>query len=260
MSIFTHTQAPVPDDCIFKISPSQISSFFEYPSVWYKSEVLNETQFHGNTSSVLGTCIHYVAEQYALGRITGNMPTPDEINSTITTDLRALDNPDVDKSVVLDLYRDMSNTLIEEYLSANVPTEVETSMYAKVADGIYTAGTIDAIHGSTIVDYKSASSKPNTNSLPWNYYIQLMAYAYMRRAAGHIVDRLRIVYVVRPTKTLPVRTFVVNHAIQPSDWQAIEDVFSIISESIHYVAEHPETVHLLFKSMSLKGLDCPLHA
>ena len=31
----------MPEDCIFKISPSSINKFFEYPSVWYAENVLN---------------------------------------------------------------------------------------------------------------------------------------------------------------------------------------------------------------------------
>ena len=61
-----------------------------------------------------------------------------------------------------------------------------------------------------IGDYKTTGKKPNIESIPWGYKTQLLSYAYSLRAEGITIDRIRLVWVVKSTKTLPVRLFVVN--------------------------------------------------
>lgn len=251
--IFKHTQVELPQNAVFKISPSQIASFFNYPINWYKSEVLGESTFTGNTAAVLGTAIHYVAEQYAKHAIAGTMLNPNLLKKELEAQLAELDNPDVDKDEVLGLYRDMSMALVNEYLSTNTPSLVEYSTVAEVKNGIYVGGSVDNRTGSVIVDYKNVGTKPNTDTIPWNYFIQLMAYAWADKQRGIETDILRLVYTVRPTKTLPIRVFEVNHQITRADWQAIEDVLTIISNTVLLSIENPELNYLLFKSMQLKA-------
>jgi hypothetical protein len=252
MSIYTHTQVVLPSDAKFKISPSQIASFFEYPVVWYKQEVLGEKQFKGNTATVLGTSIHYVAEKYAEARLANKPLDTDFLQTKIEKDLDELDNPDVNKEEVLHFYQMMSEELINQYLSSNIPTQVEYQTIAKVKDGIYVGGSVDNRTNGTIVDYKSATTKPRTDKIAWNHFIQLMAYAWSDKQKGIMTDRIRIVYVVRPTKTLPVRVFTVEQQITLNDWKAIEDVLEMITLTILKAEEDPSLVPLLFKSMNLE--------
>lgn len=242
---FDYTLVELPEDCTFKISPSSISKFFEYPVVWYKDQILGEQQFTGNTSSVLGSIVHGLAERFAK-----NEPSD---RTLVETYLRKyLLDPKVNCQEIRDLYPDMAKTLINEYVSKNKPTEVEQSLIMKVKDGIYVAGTCDNLTGNTVVDYKNVSMKP-ADTIPWNYYVQLMAYAKMyKETKGVQVDRIRLVYVVRPTKTLPVRLFVVNQTIGDSDYKAIDDVLTLISDTVLLSRAHPELNYLLFKSMQLK--------
>lgn len=244
-TIFDHVKVPLPEDCIFKISPSAISKFFEYPVVWYKEQVLGEVQFKGNTASVLGSIVHGLAECYAKGEATSKeMVEPYLIKHQF--------NMDVNVSMVRDLYPDMAAALINEYLRHNKPTEVERSMCHEVKDGIYVAGTFDNRTGSIMIDYKNVSTKPKTDKIPWNYYIQLMAYAWMARQEGIEIDKIRLVYVVRPTKTLPVRVFKVTQVIGEDDYKAIEEVLEIISDTVLLSKSNPELNYLLFKSMQFK--------
>jgi len=252
MSIYTHTQVELHKDAKFKISPSQIASFFDYPSVWYKQEVLGEKQFKGNTATVLGTTVHYVAEKYAEAIMTKQPLDVDALELEITKDLEELDNSDVDKEEVLSLYQMMSEELINQYLSSNTPTQIEYQTVAEVGEGIYVGGSVDNRTNGTITDYKSATTKPRTEKIAWNHFIQLMAYAWSDKQKGILTERIRIVYVVRPTKTLPVRVFTVTQQITAKDWKAIEDVLTIISDTMLLVKEKPELAYLLFKSMSLK--------
>ena len=98
-SIFTHIQAPVPDDCTFKISPSSIGDFFNYPSVWYKDHILGEKQFTGSTASTIGTCVHYIAEQFALGK----RPT----REFMETQIDGLSHPHIDNEEVKEVFPDL---------------------------------------------------------------------------------------------------------------------------------------------------------
>ncbi len=259
MSIYTHTQVQLPTNARFKISPSKIADFFSYPVLWYKSEVLGESQFTGNTASVLGTSIHYIAEQYGLSQINGTTPDPVGWSSTIERDLTDLDNQNVDKDEVRSLYKDMSSLLVNDYLIDNPPTEVESELYAEVKDLVYVGGSCDnytktGITSGTVVDYKSTSKKPS-DKIPYNYYIQAMAYAYMYKSQGKPVDRIKLVYVVRPTKTLGVRLFEVSHQITKADWRAIEDALTIIADTILLTKKSPELTYLLFKSMQFKDTE-----
>jgi CRISPR/Cas system-associated exonuclease Cas4 (RecB family) len=244
-SVFDYVQVPLPEDCIFKISPSSISKFFEMPIVWYKDQVLKEKQFLGNTASVLGSVVHGLAEQY----VKGIQSSRDEVDKYLT---KQMFNTDVNVKDVRDLYPDMAKTLINEYIRHNKPTEVERSLCFEVKDGVYVAGTFDNRTNDIIVDYKNVSTKPKTDKIPWNYYIQLMAYAWMMKQEGTEINKIRLVYVVRPTKTMGVRLFKVTQVITERDYQAIEDVLQLISDTILLSKSNPELNYLLFKSMSLK--------
>jgi len=244
-TIFDHVKVPLPEDCVFKISPSAISKFFEFPVLWYKEHILGEVQFKGNTASVLGSIVHGLAECYVKG-----IPTSKEMVEPYI--VKHQFNMDVNVKEVRDLYPDMAKTLINEYIAKNKPTEVERSLYQKVKEGIYVAGTFDNRTGSCIVDYKNVSTKPNTSKIPWNYYIQLMAYAWMLKQEGTVIDKIRLVYVVRPTKTMGVRLFKVTQIIGEDDYRAIEEVLEIIADTVLLSNSNPELNYLLFKSMQLK--------
>lgn len=147
MSIFQHTHVEIPEGG-FKISPSQISEFFSCPVCWYKSEVLGEKDFK-NTSTHIGTAMHYIAEQYALSQINGTELDTDALAEKVEDDLAEVTNPDVDHAEVLSLYQDMGQTLINEYVAQNIPTEVEVELCSEIKDGVYLAGSCDNLSGVT---------------------------------------------------------------------------------------------------------------
>ena len=79
-----------------------------------------------------------------------------------------------------------------------------------------------------------------------------MAYAWMCKQEGIEINKIRLVYTVRPTKTLPVRVFKVTQVINEKDYQAIEDVLQLIADTVLLSQSNPELKYLLFKSMTLK--------
>ena len=229
-----------------KLSPSGLAKFFSMPSVWYRDNILGEKSFEGNTATFLGSIVHEMADSVANNFIVSREDVEAFIDS-ITVE-------GVDKDVIRANWYDMSHMLINEYVNHNIPDLAEYQPKpVMVGDGIYLAGTLDGYyeHG-VVLDYKTTSSKPKTDTIPWEYKTQLMSYAYMLKQEGKFVDRLRIVWCVKATKTLPVRIFEVNHEITEQDWKDFEDVLTLIVETLTLAKSNPEYIHLLFKSMSLQ--------
>jgi len=241
---FSYTDLKTPGDA-FRISPSQIEKFFSYPSVWYRENFLGEEGFTGNTASTLGTIIHAIAEAVALNESTDR--------SEIEAYLDTITDPEIDKEEILKHYPAMAQALVNEYLLKNLPTEVEQATMTRMeGTDIYVGGTLDARNDSTLVDYKTTSKKPNVEKMPFGYKIQLLAYWYALKAEGVFIDRLRLVYIVKATKTLPVRIFVVNHMVTPEDEKMIEETLKLMAETIEVQKSNPDLTHLLYKSYSLK--------
>lgn len=241
---FEYDNFKIPN-CDFKISPSSIGNFFNAPVLWYKEHVTKESEgFTGSTSSHLGTIIHAILE--AVGN-------KEDVNSEEIEDyIDAIADEAVDKEVIRDNYQMMAEEVVNTYLLSNMPDSTEKKTYREVLDGIFVGGTYDNITNGTLVDYKTAGKKPNTETIPFNYLIQLLAYAWALKGEGIEIDRVRIVYIVRATKTLPPRVFEVNHMISAEDWEMIENTLMLIADSVDACRKHPELTHLIFKSMKLK--------
>jgi hypothetical protein len=234
----------------FRISPSSIGKFFDYPSIWYKEHVLGEKpEFNGNTASVLGTVIHALAEEYGK-----NKSTPSNAKELCNEYIDSFkNNEDVDCSLVKSLYEGMASTLINDYLRYNIPSKVEEQVYTEVKNNIYVGGSCDALHGNTtITDYKNVGKKPSTDTIPFNYKIQLLSYALCYKNMGYPIDRIQIVYTVRPTKTLPPRVFQVAQMINNEDWDLINNTLELIADTVELVKRDPSLAYIVFKSMKLK--------
>ena len=247
--MFEHTKVTLPENAIFKISPSSIAGFFNNPVLWYKEHILGEEGFKGNTASAIGTIVHYCAEQHILGNSIDPLEIEDAVN--------AITNEDIDKNEVLSTWESLKDVLFSEYLDNTTITETETSLSHEVKNGIYVAGTCDARKNSTVIDFKTTGKKPS-DSIPFNYYVQLMAYAYMYKQAGVHIDKIQLVYVVRPTKTLPARLFKVSKLIEDKDWEMVENTLELIADTILKHKEDPSLDYLLFKSMQFKPKPKPI--
>jgi hypothetical protein len=261
--IFKYTKLDIPN-CSFKISPSSIGKFFSYPSVWYKDNILGEKSFTASTSTVLGTCMHAAAEAYVKKE-----PFTREMVEEYITEM-ARSQPLTEDAIQLDSIRNaypaMAMTLINDYIRLNKPTEVEKSLWCPILDDIYIGGTCDNRTGDTIIDYKSYSSATEPTKISFDYKIQALAYAFMFRYNGIPINRIRLVYVNRPIDTTgisektgkpigkitPPRVTVLTELITEADWKLIEDTLMLIAESIKAARAHPELIHIIFKSMSLK--------
>ena len=250
---FEYNEIELPEGGKFKISPSGIEKFFSMPAVWYEEHILKEKGFKGSSATVLGTVIHALAEAYEKGEPTSR----EECDAYI--EKMALEIDDLDVDIIKELYPEMAGVLINEYIQNTAKaTAVEEEVCAHIENGIYIAGTLDRREGDMIVDYKNVSKKPNTEKIPFGFFIQMMAYAYADRAKGIFTDRIRLVYTVRPTKTLGVRLFTVTQQINEDDWKMIEDTLELISDTVQLHWAMPELDYITFKSMRFKEGYIPL--
>jgi hypothetical protein len=233
----------LPETCKYVIHPSSIGKFFNYPRVWYEENILGEKKFLGNTATELGNVCHTVYDAYIKGE------TPD-VDSLID----AIDNPEVDKEEMRRYYPEITSVVINEYLQ-HTPKGMAKTEYpvsAHIMESVYIDGTCDCIIGDTVIDYKTVSVKPNDLVMPFDHKIQLMAYAYALRQMGTPIERIRLVYGIKPTKTLPARCLVVNQQINSHDWQLIDNTLKLMAESMLAIEKDPKLIHLIFKSMALK--------
>lgn len=107
-------------------------------------------------------------------------------------------------------------------------------------------------YNGTVVDYKTVGKLPNQDTIPFNYKIQLLAYAYIYRLLGYEVNNIRIVYGVKPTKTIGARCIIVNETIDFTSNKLIGDTLQLIAESVLMVKENPRLAYLIFKNLDFK--------
>jgi len=250
--IFQYKEIEVPKDCYHKISPSQITKFFEYPKVYYEENILKKPfEFQGNTSTVLGTICHYIYKCVTLGQEI----TKDEINEQLIKYATQKPGLNLDVQEIINNYPLVSSAVVNEYILPNSKAnliKVEEQVLVELGEGIYIGGTYDRLEGDCIVDYKNVSKLPNTITIPFNYKIQLLAYAWMLRKKGYEVNRIRIVYGITPTKTIGARCIVITEEVDYMADKLINDTIQLIEESIIICKYKPELIHLIFKSMDLK--------
>lgn len=258
---FTYNSgSDLPKDA-FRISPSQISRFFDDTTNWYREFLLGEEGFQGSTATELGTCVHAAAEMYAKESTVHY----NQIDKYIMS-LRG----DFDLSFIQEQYPGMVEVLINDYLSKNVPTESELFLSHELLPNIYIAGTIDSILGDTIIDYKTTSSKSTPNKISRPYWFQQLTYAYLARKHGYDIKRIRLVFITtnemnrisektgKRLKDYPSIVNTINYEISDLDMEIIENTLKLISESVQTWKENPELQYLLCQDYRLKRKPKPV--
>jgi len=249
----------LPSDA-FRISPSQISRFFDNSTAWYREMLLGEEGFTGSTASALGNCIHAAAEMYAKeGKI-----HYDQIDAYINQLPSDHDIPFIQSQ-----YPGMVDILLNEYLTSNLPTESELFLSHEIRPNIYAAGTIDSIRGTAIIDYKTTSSKSPPNKISRPYWFQQLVYAYLARKNGYTINSIRLVFITtnemnrysektgKQLKDYPSIVHVVTHEITDIDMEIIENSLNLIAESVQTWKENPEIRYLLAQDYRLKPKASP---
>lgn len=258
-----YVSAPIPDDGVFKISPSAFAKFVERPHAWYREEILKEDVFDYNTASVLGTIVHYCAEKVASNKEVDI----DEIDRYISKHKR---NDDYNPDIVFDKYIAMAERLVNDYvLERKDPLAIEEVFCAEIKDKYFAAGTLDMLEGSKddcmITDYKTYSSKTKPRAIPMHYKYQLLVYAWILSQSGYTPTRVRLVYVNRHIegeisektnkrmKSYPPEVTVLTDTIGQSDLDFIEGLLHLAVDSIEASKSHPELNHVIWHDPRLAG-------
>lgn len=239
-----------------KISPSRLSKFFDSTSEWYRTHLLGEEDsFTGSTASVLGTCVHGMAQMFLeTGRV-------DE--TKVEAYLNSITDPLIDKNYIRMQYPVMGTQLIERYVKYN-KGKSETFMHHEVVPGVVVGGSIDLLLDNEIVDYKTTSSTSAPTSIKREYWFQQMAYVWMARKKGMDIRSFRLVYVTtndvgrisdktgKPMKDYPTTVTELVHHVTGDDLVLIDGVINLMAESILAFQQNPEIRHLLAQDMRLK--------
>jgi len=256
-----YTPATVPDDAVFKISPSSFAKFIQEPHNWYQSEVLKKNPFTHNTSTVIGTIVHYCAEMVAQGEVVDTNIIDEYIDMLDIHD-------DYDPAIVRMQYPMMAECLVNYYVLEHEFLEVETQHMIELIDKYFAGGTIDRLEGTKedcmIVDYKTYNSKTKPRAIPAYYKYQLLVYAYILRRLDYNVTRIRLVYVNRnidggtsektgkPLKSYPPEVTELTEMITEEDFDFIEGLLELAVDSIKATKKHPELTHIIWHDPRLR--------
>ncbi|MCP4489789.1 MAG: PD-(D/E)XK nuclease family protein [Gammaproteobacteria bacterium] len=257
-----YVTTPIPEDGVFKISPSAFAKFISAPHNFYRDEVMKEDPFSHNTSSVLGTIIHYCAEKVAKEEEV-DMGDIDEYIDMLE------EHEEYCRSTVRMNFVAMAETLVNDYvLEQQDILEIETQHVVEVKDHFYAGGTIDLLQGSKsdcmITDYKSYNSKTKPKTIPANYKYQLLVYAWILRKLGYTVTRIRLVYINRnidggisdktgkPLKSYPPEVTVLTEMIEEDDFDFIESQLELCVDSLLATKAYPELTYVIWHDPRLK--------
>jgi ATP-dependent helicase/DNAse subunit B len=257
-----YVPTPIPEGAIMRFSPSQFSKFVDKPHAWYRSEVLGEEDFTHSTSTVIGTIVHYCAEQVAKNEDVDIQAIDEYID--MLEEHETYSRADVRK-----FYQEMAETLVTDYVLNRNFMEVESQHVANVqGNKYYAGGTIDRVEGSKeecmVVDYKTYNSKTKPKVMPAYYKYQLLVYAWVLKQKGYNVTRLRLVYVNRfidggvsektgnPLKSYPPEVTVITEQIEQADFDFIESQLNLAADTVEFHRENPHLAHIVWHDPRLR--------
>jgi len=257
-----YVPAEVPGDCILKISPSAFSHFIDKPHRWYRQEILKEDPFSHNTSTVLGTIVHYCAEKVAKKESVRYHDIEEYIDM-----LEAHD--DYCPTTVRANWELMAEAVVNGYVMGLTDIHsVESQVCRHIKDGIYAAGTYDLLrgpqHDALLADYKSYNSKSKPKSIAYYYKYQLLVYAWILREYDIAVNRIQIIAVNRNIegeisektgkrlKSYPPEATVMTEVITEEDINFIESMLELCADSYLATQKNPELTHLIWHDPRLK--------
>lgn len=272
----------IPEGC-FGISPSQLHRFFSKPHEWYRTEVLNEKGFTDSTSSVLGTIIHFIAEEFIKTKSVDKSAIYEHLYEEYVVDKSRtvpsfsdeeaiedflIDNIDpevVDVEYIFNQYKVMGNALIQFLRQRARPSRSEELIHAEVLPGYHVCGSCDAVVGNhRVIDFKTTSDLTAKSKIPYEYKLQLLCYAYIYRKMGLPINTISIIWIThnqvnrvsetngKPLKDAPTKVTEVSEIIDDKDMLFIESLLKLISESVQADKDYPQLRHIIWKDYRLK--------
>ena len=218
-----------------KISPSGFSNFAGNPRLWYENNILKTGTFRGNTNTVVGTIIHNRIEQWF-----NNEPIDEDAEAVYIESFN--ETRDVEPWKVVDDVKRLWVLLEVELPTWEKPSEMEKAVRLDIPNSNYTiAGTFDYLRGTTLGDYKTASSAPK--KIKVSHKIQMSLYVLSARAMGTQITHWEVTYIV---KTKTPKIVVLN---EPIDEEFVAETKQEIKDMIirvELVNERPELESVLF--------------
>jgi hypothetical protein len=278
----------------FRISASQFSKFFDSTSEWYRTQLMGEEGFTGNTATHLGTAVHAGIESY----VTDGDVDWDALFSYINS----IEDPEVDIQHILDHHEVMINTALP-FVEENMPTEVEKFIFHEILPGIGAGGSLDALtgyaeycvedvrvtrevyelakdqnkpvevkypQGATIMDWKTTSAKTPPKKFSRAYWFQQMLYAWVLKQQGITVNYVKLVFISKSEmnrvsektgkrlQDYPSVCTVLTEEVTDANLELIGSCLSLIAESVHVWNTQPEMHHLLSQDQRLKAKPKPI--
>ena len=265
VSPLDYVPAPVPEDCVLKISPSSFSKFVEKPWQWYREQVQGLDKFEYSTATVTGTIVHYCAECAIKGEEVDKQAIEEYIQ-------KHAEKEDYSIETVSRNWYPTAHALINEFTMQHknqlLSSEVATAM--SIGNGIYVAGTFDLLLGTKedcmLIDYKTYSSKVKPKSIPSYYKAQLLTYTRILRSKGYNVTRIGNVFVNvpidggisektgKPLKSYPSETTVLIEQVEESDVEWIESMHDLCRDTYLLGTENPDLLHIIYHDPRLKEI------
>lgn len=238
----------------FVVKPSSIATFMDNPKAWYTTHITKENVFQGNTSTVLGSIVHGFIEAH----YTGKEITKEDVTEFLK---QYEDNQDVDEWKILDSYEHMVKQWKKLYVPpAFEPKLIESQIKFTPRDGFCIGGSIDALFGDTLVDWKTTTSKKSSIG---DYKYQLLTYAYILRKTGVEVNNIQVVYMNTPEfnrvseKTgkeladIVTEVRVITEPIKDEDIAMIEELLREIVGTVKQYKKTPNLAKWLFRENKL---------
>lgn len=252
---FSYNPGDVPEGA-FKISPSQLSRFFDNTREWVGEFFLDEPGFKGNTMSNLGNVVHGLAEMSMSGEPVDYAKAEAFIDS--------LEDPEIDKAFIRRNYQPMFEALQSQFLW-NATGTPEVFLKEEIAPGVFLGGSIDLLNDEEVTDYKATSALNAPTDVRRAYYFQQMCYVWLARKKGMNIKRFRLVYITthevgrisektgKPMKDYPTTVSHVVHEVTDSDIELIEGVMKLVADFVLAWKAYPEIRHVLAQDYRLKG-------
>ena len=245
-----------------KISPSMISQFFSDKALWYHKTILQDTANYPNYFTVLGTAIHRIAEQFIKTSEIDYQEVYDYIDAieiydtTNPSDIEPISEEE--KARLRIQIKPMSEALLGHMQYYGTPTISEMTLVEQISPNVYLAGTVDAILGNTLIDFKTTSAKTPKTYIPDNYKWQLLTYAWLCRKNNIDIQKVAILWITqadvnrvsektgKKLKDYPATCALVEHIITEQDMVIIEKALNLIKQTCEVSLKQPQLTPLLF--------------
>ena len=267
------------DENAFSISPSGLGKFFSDSSSWYKENFQGIKTFGQSTSTILGTIVHYCAEQHVKGFpidtkqiyqylyeqcchpfINGFHTSEAKAKSFLLSQARL----EFDIEHILYQYPLMASVLIDK-INTLEPTKAEEIVSTEITPGYWAAGSVDLLCGQDLYDYKTTSALSAPKSISYEHKLQLLTYAYAHIKNGNPIRSINIIYVTtnvtgrtgtsgKPLADYPATATILTHYITAEDIDFIESILKLVAETAEYVKANPNLAYIIFRDYRLKSI------